>query len=190
MRRMIETAPRDGKFVILEEDATGKYDAAHWSPEAGGWVGENGEPVKITPTYWHPIQGENHLQQGLDFSFFMRRAAAQRATASDFIASRSVAAAPVTGAAVGQTTLVEAKRASQARWRFVASLIAASLVAAALTGMYFRADITSYVTRYASLQDILGIKAGEEVASSERPLKPRRRSCSRNAITARRWRAN
>ena len=138
---MIETAPRDGKFVILEEDARGNHDVARWSSEAGGWVGENGEPIKITPTHWYPRQGENHLQQGLDFSFFLRRAAEQRATAGDVLASCSVAASPVT--VVGtQTTPVEAKRVLQARWRFAASLLAASLVAAALTGTYFRAEVT------------------------------------------------
>jgi TPR repeat protein len=63
------------------------------------------------------------------------RAAAQPATASEVIASRSVALVPVTGP---QTTLVEAKRASQARWRFAAScLIAASLIVAGNV-MYFR----------------------------------------------------
>ena len=117
MRHTIETAPRDGKFVILEEDAGGRYGIAHWSPEAGGWLGENGEPIKVTPAYWYPIQGENYLQQGLDLPISLRPVAApQRATASDVIASRSVAAAPVTVAAVGaQTTPVEPKIARQSK---------------------------------------------------------------------------
>ena len=154
MRRMIETAPQDGKFVILEEDARGNYDVARWSSEAGGWVGENGEPIKITPTHWHPTQGENHLQQGLDFSFFLRRAAEQRVTAGDVLAACSVAADPVTGAEVGaQTTLVEVKRVSQARWRFAATVLAASLVAAAFTGMYFRAQVTYEVAQLRKAAD-------------------------------------
>jgi hypothetical protein len=142
MRRVIESAPRDGKFVILEEDAGGNQGVARWSSEAGGWVGEDGEPINITPTHWYPTQGQNHLQPGLDFSFFLRRAAEQRATSDDVPTSCSVAAGPVTGAEVGaQTTPVEAKRVSQARWRFAATLFAASLVAAAFTGMYFRAEM-------------------------------------------------
>jgi len=159
MRRTIETAPQDGKFVILEEDARGNYDVARWSSEAGGWVGENGEPINITPTHWHPTQGKNHLQQGLDFSFFLRRAAEQRATAGDVLAACSVAADPVTRAEVGaQTTLVEAKRVSQARWRFAATVLAASLVAAAFTGMYFRAQVTYEV---AQLRKVADAKAAE-----------------------------
>ena len=159
MRRMIETAPQDGKFVILEEDARGNYDVARWSSEAGGWVGEDGEPINITPTHWHPTQGENHLQQGLDFSFFLRQAAEQRVTAGDVLAACSVAADPVTRAEVGaQTTLVEAKRVSQARWRFAATVLAASLVAAAFTGMYFRAQVTYEV---AQLRKVADAKAAE-----------------------------
>ena len=159
MRRMIETAPQDGKFVILEEDARGNYDVARWSSEAGGWVGEDGEPINITPTHWHPTQGENHLQQGLDFSFFLRRAAEQRVTAGDVLAACSVAADPVTRAEVGaQTTLVEAKRVSQARWRFAATVLAASLLAAAFTGMYFRAQVTYEV---AQLRKVADAKAAE-----------------------------
>ena len=108
-----ETAPRDKEFVILdEEDATGKYDAA---------------------------PGKDHLRRGPTFSFFLSRAAAQPATASDVIGSRSVALAPVTVVVGAQTTLVEA-RASQARWRFAASLIAASLVVAG-TGIYYRGEV-------------------------------------------------
>ena len=154
MRRMIESAPRDGKFVILEEDAGGDQGVARWSSEAGGWVGENGEPIKITPTYWYPTQGENHLLQGRDFSFFLRQAAEQQATARDVLASCSVAAGPVIGAELGaQTTPVEAKRISRARWRFAVSLLAASLFAAAFTGMYFRAEVPYEVAQLRKVAD-------------------------------------
>ena len=50
MRHPIEKSPRDGTAIILEDDASGTYDVAHWSTEAGEWLGENGEPTKITPT--------------------------------------------------------------------------------------------------------------------------------------------
>ena len=64
----IETAPRDGRFLILKEDASGKFNIARWAPEAGGWVRENDEPIKITPSCWYPIQGQNDLQPRLDIS--------------------------------------------------------------------------------------------------------------------------
>ena len=46
--QLIETAPRDGGFLILEEDTSGKNDIARWASEAGGWVRENGEPIEIS----------------------------------------------------------------------------------------------------------------------------------------------
>ncbi|HEV7258034.1 MAG TPA: hypothetical protein VGN82_09645 [Bosea sp. (in: a-proteobacteria)] len=62
MRHGIETAPKDGHFVILEDDANASYDVGRWSVEAGGWVGKDDEPVKITPTHWHPFARDAYLQ--------------------------------------------------------------------------------------------------------------------------------
>jgi hypothetical protein len=62
MRRSIETAPMDGSGIIVEDDAKGSYDVVHWSAEAAGWVSENGEPIKITPSYWYPLQTANNPQ--------------------------------------------------------------------------------------------------------------------------------
>jgi hypothetical protein len=60
MRHAIETAPRDGKAVILEHDPTGTYDVAHWSAQVGQWITENGEPSKIAPTHWHPMPDDKY----------------------------------------------------------------------------------------------------------------------------------
>jgi BA14K-like protein len=62
MRHAIDTAPRDGKVIILEDDVTDTHDVAHWSP-FGEWVGENGEPSKITPTHWYPMPRDEYLLQ-------------------------------------------------------------------------------------------------------------------------------
>ncbi len=66
MRHAIDTAPRDGQAVIVENDSTGSYDVAHWSDQVGQWVAENGEPSKVTPTHWHPIP--KYFQQEHDKS--------------------------------------------------------------------------------------------------------------------------
>jgi hypothetical protein len=187
MRRTIETAPRDGNAIILEDDASGTYDVAHWSAETGEWVGENGKPGKIKPTHWYSLQGDNFLQQGHDissspslarpsasrahrysffFPFSLRRAPPQWSAASDVIASRSVpVAAPMTVEAFkAQTAPVEANPAPHARRGFAASSIAATLIAAALIGVYFRAEVAAYVTRHAGQQDIVGVSTiGEQI---------------------------
>ena len=138
--QLIETAPRDGGFLILEDDTNGKNDIARWASEAGGWVRENGEPIKIAPSYWYPIKGENYLQPGLDISTGPsqpeRCAAPQQQFASDIVTSRSDAAPPetVATAKIGATA-VEPRRASRARNRFAAFSIAASLVVAVCVGI-------------------------------------------------------
>ena len=140
--QLIETAPRDGGFLILEEDTSGKNDIARWASEAGGWVRENGEPIKITPSYWYPLKGENYLQHGLDISIGhppRERAAPQQQFASDIITPRSDAVPPETVARI-DATAVEPRRASRARNRFAAFSIAASLVVAVCVGMYLRAE--------------------------------------------------
>jgi len=137
--QQIETAPRNGGFLILEEDTSGKNDIARWASEAGGWVRENGEPIKITPSYWYPIKGENYLQHGLDISISPppgERAAPEQQFASDIITSRSDAAPPETVATAKiDATAVEPRRASRARNRVAAFSIAASLVVAVCVGM-------------------------------------------------------
>jgi hypothetical protein len=65
MRRTIETAPRDGKVVLLEDDATGAFELARWSTETLAWVKDNCELSEIRPTYWHDKRlDENLLQEG------------------------------------------------------------------------------------------------------------------------------
>src|ERR1700737_1318649 len=65
MRNTIETAPRNGNVVILKDEARGTYDVAHWSPESGEWIGEDGETTKITPSHWYPLPADKYLEQGL-----------------------------------------------------------------------------------------------------------------------------
>src|SRR2546430_450834 len=68
MRQTIDTAPREGNVVILEDNAAGTYDVAHWSPEADEWISESGEPSKITPTHWRPVPRDKCLPQKHDES--------------------------------------------------------------------------------------------------------------------------
>ena len=154
----IESAPRDGRFLILKEDATGKFNIARWAPEAGGWVRENDQPIKITPAYWYPIPERNDFQPRLDASTSPsepeRRAAPQLQLANGVLASGSDAASPDTMMLAPMVaTAVEPKRAT-ARTRFAAFSIVASLVVAICVGMYFRAEVIS-------AGDLFGIRSGQ-----------------------------
>jgi BA14K-like protein len=163
MRHPIETVPRDGKVVVLEDDTTGTVDIARWSAEALAWLGENGEPSKITPTHWHTLRLDKYLPQ-------------EECGSSGHSASK---AAPVAvGVGESQTAPGQAKRAAQVWRRFAVSSMAAAMVAASLIGLYFRAEVAAYVTRYAGQQDILrastigraGRRARDPVAEQETRL--------------------
>src|SRR4051794_11930404 len=58
MRQDIETAPRDRKVIIIEDKLTGTSDFAHWSPQLGQWVREDGGLSQVSPTHWYPIPDE------------------------------------------------------------------------------------------------------------------------------------
>ena len=156
MRQVIDTAPRDGKVVILEDDASGTYDVAQWSIEAGNWIGENGEPSKITPTHGYAMPGDKYAlpedsqvgplasrRRGYNFfhpfNFFSsdRSAPRQSAAASDAIEHRPVANAVSMNAVVeAQTSPVIAMHTPHTRGRFAASSITVIIIVAALVGMY------------------------------------------------------
>src|SRR5258707_857249 len=211
MRQGIETVPKDGKVVILEDDASGTFELARWSGEARAWVRENGELSKITPTHWHTTRRDEHLLQEGDESlqkisdefllqreqisdefllqresgssgpsasreprfipFPSGRATPQRpAAADDVIALRHVAKAdPVTVARLeARAALDKSEHGPPARRRFAVSSIAAAMVAASLIGLYFRAELATYVKRSAGEHDAAGIgTVGAPVAGQE-----------------------
>ena len=104
----IETAPRNKNVVLIEDRTFGTYDVAHWSPEAGGWVGENGEPIKYTPSHWYPMPGENYLQQadGLSSGLSGASTFASRARRHRFFPFFLIATALVAAALIGVAALV------------------------------------------------------------------------------------
>jgi hypothetical protein len=59
MRKAIDTAPRNGDFVILEDGARGTIAVARWSSEAAQWLDEHGTPSQLNPTHWHSQQSRD-----------------------------------------------------------------------------------------------------------------------------------
>jgi len=60
MRHTIGTAPTDREIIIVEDAQSGASDRVRWSPQAGRWIKENGDPISITPTHWSPIPADPH----------------------------------------------------------------------------------------------------------------------------------
>ena len=132
MRREIETAPRDGNVVVLEDDTRGTYELAHWSTEQMAWVGEDDKLIPINPTHWLPLQRPSPQEDALAHG-------------------RDTSAAAVVFPIVSQA---EVSQPGSPAWRrLVISSIAAVMIASSLIGMYFRASITAYLTEYAPQHD-------------------------------------
>ena len=170
MRREIDTVPKDGKSVILEDDASGTYALAHWSTEQSAWVGEDGKPIPITPTHWLPLQRDESLLQREAESrdapdpqirhippLSSGRAALEWPPArTNAFAPRRDAREVVTFPVIEPRT-VASQPVPPAGRRLVASSIAAAMIASSLIGMYFRAPIATYVTQFAAQHGIARI---------------------------------
>jgi len=138
MRQAIETAPRDGSAIILENDAGETYDVAHWSAEAGEWVGENGEPAEITPSHWYPMSDKYAL-------IYLAKVQLDKYLECEGSSNPSQ---------VGPS-------APRARWRFAASSIIAILIAAALLGLYFEQE-TQLPSQDSQKTDLLALQQQAE----------------------------
>jgi len=53
-RYPIQTAPKNGHTIVLEDEASGSFEIARWSTETDEWIGEYGETSRMTPSHWHP----------------------------------------------------------------------------------------------------------------------------------------
>lgn len=63
MRHAIETAPKDGHCVVIEDDASADCDVGGRSPEAGDWAdGKDDGPIRLTRTHRHPVARGVHFQ--------------------------------------------------------------------------------------------------------------------------------
>jgi hypothetical protein len=176
MRRPIETVPKDGKAVILEDDANGTYELARWSAQDCAWVGENGKPCKMTPTHWHTVQRAEHLEGECKSSSLLQSetfpnlgAEPQQTSASTDVFKRP----PM----VASSELVrfegldnQKPQRSPTRRRF-AACCGAAMVAVSLTGMYFRGDVAAYAAKHAGLSDKLGVVSIPQGSGMEQPRK-------------------
>jgi TPR repeat protein len=48
----IKTAPKNEELIALVGESGDVFEVARWSFEKDNWVGKEGEPIRIKPTYW------------------------------------------------------------------------------------------------------------------------------------------
>jgi hypothetical protein len=122
MREAIDTAPRNGDSVILEDAARGTIAVARWSVDAAQWIDERGTPIQLKATHWHPPQnlgGKGTLGQ-IDATFWHLLTPAQSAPAAaeeleSFTGSRK-SSASVVGAATAQSQRLGKSGGSTSAW--------------------------------------------------------------------------
>ena len=51
----IESAPRNGDFVILQDSLTGSWEVGRWVEESKNWVQIDGRPLRLFATHWMPV---------------------------------------------------------------------------------------------------------------------------------------
>lgn len=155
MRYTIETAPRNGNVVILEDDATGTLDVAHWSPEGGEWIGENGEASQITPSHWHPCYSVVPFSLGGNTP--------QPPTASEVVAPHLAAAVQ------SQIAPSPARQGFAISWNAAALVTAVLVCTCFLLAMLHRQALEGERARSAALESELAMvrrQTGTAVASS------------------------
>jgi hypothetical protein len=87
----IVTAPKDGSFIILEDQATGTCEIARWLE--GNWVGERGTPITFHPTRWTTLTEEQD-EVALKATGGRRQRSPRSDGRSEYLAEDSVASGP------------------------------------------------------------------------------------------------
>jgi hypothetical protein len=166
MRRVIDTAPKDGTFVILEDDVSGSFESAQWSADGRGWIKKNGEPSEITATHWltkHlPEEGDEFILQDefippketgsiappaspMPRSFCFPAGLAERARVTELTRLVTNVDPVVDALLEARAAQSEHERGPTAR-RAISS-IAAVMVGASLIGWYFYPELLAHVSR-------------------------------------------
>jgi hypothetical protein len=172
MRHSIDTAPKDGKFVIIVDDASGRFDVVQWLTASQGWVRENGEPSDVHASHWNPISNEQ-------YELLVEKEASDCSPAEgplSTVSTPSIAPTPVTqdlvapvsvltvSPAVGtpdeaEPPVITPRSDGRRERRRSATLIAAGLIATvAAFGLYRQNEVAAFLTRYQDLPNAIGEK--------------------------------
>lgn len=184
MRHPMETAPKDGKPIILEDAVAGTYELVEWSDRECAWVANNGKASNITPGYWHAVQRSDHVALESEFdgplhAGAMFRKSMDRAEAPplvpplapvDLIPGPTKQSASVSIPRFQEQVPTLKARLSESRRRF-AICCGLAMVAGSLCSMFFRADVAAYLTERADQHDDVRVGNGSRDALPLHPVR-------------------
>jgi hypothetical protein len=185
MRKAIDTAPRNGDFVILEDGARGTIAVARWAAEFAQWLDEHGTPCQLnathwhspqnpddqgTPsqfnaTYWHPLTPAQSVVKTADEVGSLTRPSTPSAWRIHRGASRpasgDMTAQPQPAARPGRSVNVWARFVGGwvvHRRRGIVTMAACLLVAAAFTPFLYRSDPGTWLLHWTASENDAGLK--------------------------------
>jgi hypothetical protein len=156
MRYSIDTAPKDGEFVIVVDDASGRFDVVQWLAASQEWVREDGEPSNVRASHWNPISnGEYDLvvKQEAGCSLSAPPTPSVPPKTQGLLAPFSVLTiVPAVGTPDEAEPLVATPTSGERgeRRKFTTS-IAVGLIAMAIFGLYRHNEVAAFFTRYPDL---------------------------------------
>jgi hypothetical protein len=188
MRKAIDTAPRNGEFVILEDAARGALAFVRWSAEAAQWLDEKGTPSQLNATHWHSLTPAQSIVEPVDgigsLTGPSKRLIHHGASRP---ASGAMTAQPQRAAKPGRSVNVWARFVGFAgrgcdkilsafavagNWivhsrRSIATMAACLLVAAAFAPLLYRSGLGEWLLHRTALEDDAGLKQAAARSEAE-----------------------
>ncbi len=154
MRRPIDTVPKDGRKVILDDDVTGTHELARWSAETSTWVTQDGKTCVLNPTHWLALQRNEQLAEERPEQPLISGEVSSNIRKSPISPDHELTGPPATEAPPLAPSLalsfVKPEEAKKKRGSFTARRIklfcGLTMIVISLSGMCFRAEIAALLT--------------------------------------------
>ena len=159
-RRPIDTVPKDGTTVILDDDITGIHQLAHWSSETSSWVTPDGETCVMNPTHWLALQRDAELVEKTPDRTEPGEVAGNSWKTSicpdhEHLGPPAERAPPIAPELPTCSVMPEEARKTRrlSTPRRIKLVCGLALIVVSLTGMYFRSDMAERLTGRARSHD-------------------------------------
>ena len=195
MRRPIDSVPKDGTTVILDDDVTGIHQLARWSSETSSWVTPDGATCVMNPTHWLALLRDAELVEKTPDRTEPGEIPNNRKSSICLEHEQPgppAARAPPIAPELPTCPVMPEEARKTRRWRTprcIKLVCGLTLIVVSLTGMYFRSDMAERLTGRARSHDGPQTKsslqtATENLAMQSVPSAPETTSLRANSGSA------